>query len=76
MVVAVLVAVLGVEWDTIIEEYLLSDGGVDRRWIEMALDGIGVPGSLFPSRRSDAHPADTRRRGWRNYGDTGMRTKQ
>jgi len=39
--VALLLTVLDVPRAIIIEEYLLSDGEVERAWIERALDGIG-----------------------------------
>jgi protein-tyrosine phosphatase len=39
--VAVLLCALGVPQDVIVEEYLLSDGGVERAWIERALAGVG-----------------------------------
>src|SRR6185436_18519193 len=39
--VAVLLCALGVPQDVIVEEYLLSDGGVERAWIEGALAGVG-----------------------------------
>ena len=47
MVVAALLTVLGVDREIIIQEYLLSDGGVERAWIEQALDGLGNPSSYF-----------------------------
>jgi protein-tyrosine phosphatase len=44
VVVAVLLLTLGVPRELIVEEYLLSDGGVERAWIEQALDGVGDVG--------------------------------
>jgi len=44
VVVAVLLLTLGVPREVIIEEYLLSEGGVERAWIERALDGVGDVG--------------------------------
>jgi protein-tyrosine phosphatase len=41
VVVGVLLLTLGVPREVIIEEYLLSDGEVERAWIERALDGVG-----------------------------------
>lgn len=41
VVVAVLLLTLGVPREVIVEEYLLSDGGVERAWIDQALDGVG-----------------------------------
>ena len=41
MVVAVLLTTLGVPREVIVEEYLLSDGEIERAWIEHALDGVG-----------------------------------
>jgi protein-tyrosine phosphatase len=41
VVVAVLLMTLGVPRDVIVEEYLLSDGEIERAWIERALDGVG-----------------------------------
>lgn len=40
VVVAALLTILGLERWMIVEEYLLSDGEVNPRWIEMALDGM------------------------------------
>ncbi|MDC3960688.1 tyrosine-protein phosphatase [Polyangium jinanense] len=39
--VALLLTALGAPRAIIVEEYLLSDGEVERAWIERALDGIG-----------------------------------
>ncbi len=36
-----------VERDVIVQEYELSDGGVEREWIEGALDGIGDVEAYF-----------------------------
>ena len=44
VVVAVLLLTLGAPREVIVEEYLLSDGGVERAWIEQALDGVGDVG--------------------------------
>jgi hypothetical protein len=33
--------------EVILEEYLLSEGGVERAWIERALDGVGDVGSYL-----------------------------
>jgi protein-tyrosine phosphatase len=41
VVVAMLLLTLGVPRAVVVEEYLLSDGGVERAWIEQALDGLG-----------------------------------
>jgi protein-tyrosine phosphatase len=41
VVVAVLLLTLGVPREVIAEEYLLSDGEVDRAWIDRAIDGVG-----------------------------------
>ncbi len=41
VVVAVLLMTLGVPREVIVEEYLLSDGEIERAWIERALDGVG-----------------------------------
>ena len=41
VVVAVLLSTLGVPREVIVEEYLLSDGAIERSWIERALDGVG-----------------------------------
>lgn len=40
VVVAALLLIAGIDRETIVEEYLLSDGDVEREWINMALDGI------------------------------------
>jgi protein-tyrosine phosphatase len=39
--VAVLLLTLGVPREVIVEEYLLSEGGVERAWIDQALEGVG-----------------------------------
>ena len=39
--VAMLLLILGVPREVIVEEYLLSDGEVERAWIERAIDGAG-----------------------------------
>ena len=44
VVVAVLLLTLGVPREVIVEEYLLSEGAVERAWIEQALDGVGDVG--------------------------------
>ena len=41
VVVAVLLLTLSVPREVIVEEYLLSDGDIERAWIERALDGVG-----------------------------------
>jgi protein-tyrosine phosphatase len=41
VVVAVLLTTLRVPREVIVEEYLLSDGEIERAWIERALDGLG-----------------------------------
>ncbi len=41
VVVAVLLMTLGVPRDVIVEEYLLSDGEIERAWIRRAIDGVG-----------------------------------
>jgi protein-tyrosine phosphatase len=48
VVIATLLTILEIERKIVIEEYLLSDGGVDRRNIEKALDGIGNIDAYFP----------------------------
>jgi protein-tyrosine phosphatase len=48
IVVAALLAALGVEREWIIREYLWSEGDVSRASIEEALDGIGDPARYFP----------------------------
>lgn len=47
VVVAVLLLVLGVDRELIIQEYLWSDGDVERVWIEESLDKIGDPVKYF-----------------------------
>lgn len=47
VVVAVLLTVLGVPREWVVQEYLWSDGEVDRRWIEGALDSLGDPEKYF-----------------------------
>jgi len=47
VVVAALLRVLGVDRDLIVQEYLWSEGGVERCWIETALDGIADPATYF-----------------------------
>jgi protein-tyrosine phosphatase len=42
IVIAVLLLVVGVPRSVIIDEYLLSDGEIERAWIEGALDGVGI----------------------------------
>jgi protein-tyrosine phosphatase len=44
VVVAVLLMTLGVPREVVVEEYLLSDGDVERAWIERALDGVSDVG--------------------------------
>jgi protein-tyrosine phosphatase len=44
VVVAVFLLALGVPRGVVVEEYLLSDGEVERAWIERALDGVGELG--------------------------------
>ena len=51
VVVASLLLALGIDRDLIVQEYLLSDGGVKAEWINMALDGINNPANYF--RRTD-----------------------
>lgn len=41
IVVAAILLVLGIDRPVIQEEYLLSDGEVQRNWVELALDGMG-----------------------------------
>lgn len=43
VVVAALLTVLGIERELIVQEYLWSEGEVERSWIEGAIDGIGNP---------------------------------
>jgi len=43
----VLLLSLGIERQFIIDEYLLSDGDVNRDWICMALDGVREPKTYF-----------------------------
>ena len=47
VVVAVLLAVLGIERGLIVEEYLLSDGEVHEDRIQRSLDGVGDPATYF-----------------------------
>ena len=47
VVIAVLLKVLGVKHEKILEEYMWSDGDVDVRWINQALDGVGDPELYF-----------------------------
>ncbi len=47
VVVAALLRALGIEREWIIQEYLWSDGDVERAWIEQALDGIGDVETYF-----------------------------
>jgi protein-tyrosine phosphatase len=47
VVVAALLTVLGIERQWVVQEYLLSDGGVVQQWIEGALEGIGDPAAYF-----------------------------
>ncbi|TYQ28228.1 tyrosine-protein phosphatase [Pseudanabaena sp. UWO310] len=47
VVVAAILMIVGIDRTTIIEEYLLSEGEVHPRWIEMALDGIADPKKYF-----------------------------
>ena len=51
VVVASLLFAIGIDRDLIVQEYLLSDGGVKAEWINMALDGIKNPKDYF--RRTD-----------------------
>ncbi len=39
--------ILGIDKETIIEEYLLSEGEVKKVWIQMALDGIEAIETYF-----------------------------
>ncbi len=39
--------ILGIDKETIIEEYLLSEGEVKKVWIQMALEGIEVIETYF-----------------------------
>ncbi len=45
--VAAILKILGIPDDVIVEEYLLSDGEVDRSWIQLSLAGIGHPSEYF-----------------------------
>ena len=47
VVVASLLTALGVERKLIVQEYLWSEGEVERAWIERSLSGIGEPASYF-----------------------------
>ncbi|MCA9551174.1 MAG: tyrosine-protein phosphatase [Myxococcales bacterium] len=47
VVIAAILAVLGVERSLIVQEYLWSDGGVDAAWINQALDGLGDVETYF-----------------------------
>lgn len=47
VVVAALLTTLGIDRELIVQEYLWSEGDVDRAWIEGALDGIGDPVGYF-----------------------------
>ncbi len=49
IVVAAILKVLGIPNETIIEEYLLSEGEVKTEWINQALEGIGAPKDYFKS---------------------------
>jgi protein-tyrosine phosphatase len=44
VVVAVLLLVVGVPREVIVAEYMLSDGEIERAWIEGAIDGVGDVG--------------------------------
>jgi protein-tyrosine phosphatase len=47
VVVACLLTVLGIDRELIVQEYLWSDGEVDRAKIEWTLDGLGEPAVYF-----------------------------
>ena len=47
VVVAALLTILGIEREIVIQEYLWSEGEVNREWIETALNGIDEPSSYF-----------------------------
>jgi protein-tyrosine phosphatase len=47
VVIAALLRVLEIPCELIVEEYLWSEGRVEREWIEGALDGIGDPERYF-----------------------------
>lgn len=47
VVVAALLTALGIDRELVVQEYLWSDGEVERAWIEGALDGIGDPSVYF-----------------------------
>lgn len=47
VVVASLLTTLGIDRETVVQEYLWSEGKVSRASIEEALDGIGEPESYF-----------------------------
>lgn len=47
VVVATLLIALGVDRELVVQEYLWSEGEVNRVWIEGALDGIGNPEKYF-----------------------------
>ncbi|BDD11842.1 hypothetical protein FUAX_42740 (plasmid) [Fulvitalea axinellae] len=41
IVVGAILLIIGIEWEIIIEEYLLSEGDVKAEWISLALNGMG-----------------------------------
>lgn len=44
---AALLTVLGVDRELVVQEYLWSEGAVQRAWIEGALNGLGNPAAYF-----------------------------
>ena len=47
VVIAAILAILNVDRELIVKEYLWSEGEVEREWIVGALDGIGAPQCYF-----------------------------
>jgi protein-tyrosine phosphatase len=47
VVIAALLRILEIPRELIVEEYLWSEGRVERQWVEGALDGIGDPERYF-----------------------------
>lgn len=47
VVIAALLFALGLDRELVVQEYLWSEGEVERIWIERALDGIGDPATYF-----------------------------
>ena len=47
VVIAAILSILNVDRELIVQEYLWSEGEVERAWIEGAIDGIGEPANYF-----------------------------